>query len=122
MKTFIAGNLEVMRENLDYPDFPLIFSYDQVSNLDRSGLDKYSKDGWRIPTYSEIRYLYKLANCASYNRAEWNSQKWSMGEFGDDCYWARSSGSFSFVLFDFLGGSIESYSRGKLRLVRDIEK
>ena len=117
MRTFRAGNLEVMREDLNYPDFPLKMSYEEIEISD---LGKYPEEGWRIPTYNEIRYLYKIVNCASYNRVEWNSQKWCIGGFGDDSYWARSEDD-SFILFDFLGGYIESGIRGKLRLVRNIE-
>jgi hypothetical protein len=119
MKTFRAGNLEVMREDLDYPDFPLKMDYDEVESLD---LSEYP-DGWRIPTYEEIRNLYKFANCAAYNRSEWNSQKWSIGGFGDDYYWAidQNSDPSSFVLFDFLSGSKEPWGKGKLRLVKNIE-
>jgi hypothetical protein len=118
MRTFRAGNLEVMRKDLDYPDFSLKMSYEEIENLE---LGKYSEEGWRIPTHSEIKYLYKVVNCASYNRIEWNSQKWCIGKFGDESYWAISAATDSFVLFDFLGGSIESWSKGRLRLVRDIE-
>jgi hypothetical protein len=118
MRTFRAGNLEVMRDDLDYPDFPLKMSYDEIENLD---LGKYSEEGWRIPTSKEIRYIYKLCNCAAYNRTEWNSQKWSIGKFGDDSYWAESNSSVPFILFDFLSGSVEAWAKGKLRLVRNIE-
>lgn len=117
MRTFRAGNLEVMREDLDYPDFSLKMTYEEIENLD---LGKYSEEGWRPPTYDEIRYIYKLCNCAAYNRAEWNSQKWSIGNFGDGSYWAKSDSDDSFVLFDFLGGSLESWNKGRLRLVRSI--
>ena len=119
MRTFRAGNIEVMREDLDYPDFPLKMSYDEIENLD---LGEYSEEGWRLPTYNEIRYIYKVCNCAAYNRAEWNSQKWTIGDFGDESYWASSASSTPLILFDFLGGSIESWAKGKLRLVRNIEK
>jgi hypothetical protein len=119
MRTFRAGNLEVMREDLNYPDFPLKMSYEEIENLE---LGKYSEEGWRIPTYSEIKYLYNIVNCAAYNRLEWNSQKWCIGKFGDECYWATSLYDVdSFILFDFLGGSIEPFSKGRLRLVRNIE-
>ena len=119
MRTFRAGNLEVMRKDLDYPDFSLKMSYEEIENLE---LGKYSEEGWRIPTYSEIKYLYNIVNCAAYNRSEWNSQKWCIGKFGDECYWATSLyGVDSFILFDFLGGSIEPFSKGRLRLVRNIE-
>lgn len=117
MRIFRAGNIEVMREDLDYPDFSLNMSYEEIENLD---LGKYSEEGWRIPTYDEIRYLYKLVNCASYNRQEWNSQKYSIGGFGDNSYWASSNSEISFILFDFLGGSVEAWSKGRLRLVRSI--
>jgi hypothetical protein len=117
MRTFRAGNLEVMREDSDYPDFSLNMSYEEIENLD---LGKYSEEGWRLPTYDEIRYLYKLVNCASYNRQEWNSQKYSIGRFGDNSYWASSNSEISFILFDFLGGSVEAWSKGRLRLVRRI--
>ena len=117
MRTFRAGNLEVMREDLDYPDFPLKMSSDELENLD---LGKYSEEGWRLPTYDEIRYIYNLCNCAAYNRAEWNSQKWSIGNFGDNYYWSTSDSGLTNILFDFLGGSIEYRNKGKLRLVRNI--
>jgi hypothetical protein len=115
MKTFIAGNIEVMRK--DYPDFNFKMSYEEIDNLN---LGKYSEEGWRIPTSKEIRYLYKMANCAAYNRSEWNLQKWSIGNFGDNSYWAKSDSSISFILYDFLGGSVEAWSKGQLRLVRNI--
>jgi hypothetical protein len=77
MKTFIAGNIEVMRK--DYPDFPSRITYQEIKNLD---LGKYSEEGWRITTSKEIRYLYKIVNCAAYNRSEWNSQNLeSLGKF-----------------------------------------
>jgi hypothetical protein len=117
MRTFRAGNLEVMREDLDYPDFPLKTSSDELKNLD---LGKYSEEGWRPPTYDEIRYIYKLCNCAAYNRVEWNSQKWSIGNFGDSYYWSTSDSGLTNILFDFLGGSIEYRNKGKVRLVRSI--
>jgi hypothetical protein len=117
MRTFIAGNIEVMRKDLDYPDFPLKMSYDEILNLD---LGKYAEEGWRFPTSAEIRYIYKVCNCAAYDRAEWNSQKWTIGNFGDDSYWASSNSEISFILFDFLGGSVEAWSKGRLRLVRSI--
>ena len=115
MRTFIAGNLEVMREDLDYPDFPLKMTYEEIENLD---LGKYSEEGWRIPTSKEIRHIYNLCNCAAYNRSEWNSQKWTIGGFGDNSYWASSNPHF--IIFDFLGGSVEAWSKGRLRLVRSI--
>lgn len=123
MKTFIAGNLEVMREDLDYPDFPLVSTLSEIQDWD---LGDYGKEGWRLPNREEIKYLYKLVNCASYNRQEWNSQKWSIGNFGDDYYWAKSDSDVSFVIFDFLGGSLENWNifqnwnKGKIRLVRNI--
>jgi hypothetical protein len=120
MKTFIAGNIEVMRK--DYPDFNFKMSYEDIKNLD---LGKYSEEGWRIPTSKEIRYIYKIVNCAAYNRSEWNSQKWSIGNFGDGNYWflsmlPDSSESTEPLLLDFIGGAVEAWSKGQLRLVRNI--
>jgi hypothetical protein len=118
MRTFRAGNLEVMREDLDYPDFPLSMGDSEIESLD---LGNYGDEGWRIPGLEEIKYLYKLSNCASYNRMEWNSQKWSIGNFKDNTYWAvKDNGDF--VMIDFLIGSIDFGSKARLRLVRDIEQ
>jgi hypothetical protein len=52
---------------------------------------------------------------------EWNSQKWSIGNFKDNTYWAvKDNGDF--VMIDFLVGSIDFGSKARLRLVRDIEQ
>ena len=116
MRTFKAGNLEVAREEIEYPDFPLIMGDSEIESLD---LGNYGEEGWRIPALEEIKYLYDLANCASYNRLEWNSQKWSIGNFGDNTYWAvRSNGDF--IMWDFISGSIDYGAKARLRLVRNI--
>lgn len=116
MKTFIAGNLEVMREDLDYPDFPLVSTLSEIQDWD---LGDYGKEGWRLPNREEIKYLYELSNCASYNRREWNSQKYSIGGFGDNGYWSDSKEGI--IAFDFLGGFFTDYYKiGRLRLIRNI--
>ena len=99
MRTFKAGNLEVAREEIEYPDFPLIMGDSEIESLD---LGNYGEEGWRIPKLEEIKYLYDLANCAS-----------------DNTYWAiRPNGDF--IMWDFISGSIDYGAKAKLRLVRNI--
>ena len=103
---------------------------DFVSNLDESLInelkekleDRKSEIRTKVYAVSCTKEIFSLYRDFIINRAEWNSQKWTIGDFGDESYWASSASSTPLILFDFLGGSIESWAKGKLRLVRNIEK
>jgi hypothetical protein len=106
IETFRAGNIEVMRFDLD--------EHSVTWKKSRELMSSYKPDGWGLPTLEELRYLYE------------NFHKIKIGNFNNWYYWSSDiSTERSRWTFDFIDGvkyldeEIEG-SFNRLRLVRSV--